>query len=1248
MDNVVRAILASHDPSTSNQQRVQALELLERVKNNVGENFQISTQLLAHSNPIIKHFAFHSLEMLVKAKWNQLDSTQKEKLKEFTVKNMFPLSQKVKAHFLREKIADVVTQIALREWPQRWPKLLPMLFQIAGIKPERGQQNGGAMGGWLGLTLLMIIRNLAAQIIAFDPNVPEKRCREIQEGLKASMGPISFLIASILKYHLQSTSTSETNVRKRAIGLSIESIGAVVDWVDPVFIYGTTPNEGKTINNDGVLELVFSAFNMGDFCVSASGILTTICMKNTMTKYNPILYKLWAPMLNTNETLLKTKITDVERRSLLLQAVISPLNKLMRNHVDLIVEGGGDSNKKMRFKFLNLTLQLLNHDLISIARRGIEMCMHLLRYKWNKVVDSEWRENLAVKIFDACLKQNTRRSWKSMSSEYGTEKDHHHAFAGLRSQLHVLMENLVRLHPPLVVNHLVCGYLKLLHSMQQQQQQQFEALLENFTSGTEHVVRAIPKKSQNDQKVLSSLGNLLRGLLAAKNLKSSTRCFQYVTLGLLHPLYQVNQDAITAALKTLLEGVQYRTPNQAKIPADHLDKDTMICRRRALDSLIKITKRHRSNLARSFKVLSQMVQSIMKKGHGWVRDEEKMSLIECLMPISNEIPNAEQVNFIKFIIVDPLKRFDHHATTLFKDVKSFVQATGLPSLKTLHDASCRKIRQEIWWALDLLRGLIRHTLIASKQTRSVERGYADTALGRDKNEEKSSSSSSLPHIPEHLRGVIRHLLSKERIRALMLLTGCTNRALDPSISSKLPPQVQASLKETREMMEEALRKLLAKDQIQQHQYQKQQLIVREMHTWFRTVRACAYVLLGYAAKYVPQDLFPVAMDGGLLGQTAFGSLKTMPSIYLKVVTDQLLPNLLKYFPLTNKGQIVAFQRLLGSIFHGIFSRLGQGWAQCAARLNQQQQQQQQTQGGRAGCDDRKEAAAASSSAVDEIREVSTLTDVQRSFVHCISTLLCVPMGISGIRSVRNTFYPPTATSGAKNLLDEGKTGETKRIKEQQTNPHVPSKEQIQRSNMVLELIITDRNLLNLTMAIFMALMIWPDSPSSVNACTFVLRFVPPMIKSAVARQNTGHLMIKVFQTSLEVLERLRKELEEATHGAHMGLLKEMYEILVPLGLDGLRKLLQQIPGIPPQEIINLEKTIINEPGDKNKRRAFKRFLTRYVVGLKSNAGRVFAVRDLPEGFISTCNEIKARRKKGTNDTDTNDNLGDAFEWLFDR
>mmetsp|Transcript_30104 Transcript_30104/g.48313 ORF Transcript_30104/g.48313 Transcript_30104/m.48313 type:complete len:167 (+) Transcript_30104:785-1285(+) len=164
----------------------------------------------------------------------------------------------------------------------------------------------------------------------------------------------------------------------------------------------------------------------------------------------------------------------------------------------------------------------------------------------------------------------------------------------------------------------------------------------------------------------------------------------------------------------------------------------------------------------------------------------------------------------------------------------------------------------------------------------------------------------------------------------------------------------------------------------------------------------------------------------------------------------------------------------------------------------------------------------------------------------------------------------------------------------------------------------------------------------------VLRFVPPMIKSAVARQNTGHLMIKVFQTSLEVLERLRKELEEATHGAHMGLLKEMYEILVPLGLDGLRKLLQQIPGIPPQEIINLEKTIINEPGDKNKRRAFKRFLTRYVVGLKSNAGRVFAVRDLPEGFISTCNEIKARRKKGTNDTDTNDNLGDAFEWLFDR
>eukprot|EP00954_Amorphochlora_amoebiformis_P027436 1385447-Amorphochlora_amoeboformis.AAC.2 len=66
-DDVIRAVLLSHDPTASDEDRNRAYALLERFKSSPGESVRVSTALVRHPDPRVQHFAFHSLEILVKA-----------------------------------------------------------------------------------------------------------------------------------------------------------------------------------------------------------------------------------------------------------------------------------------------------------------------------------------------------------------------------------------------------------------------------------------------------------------------------------------------------------------------------------------------------------------------------------------------------------------------------------------------------------------------------------------------------------------------------------------------------------------------------------------------------------------------------------------------------------------------------------------------------------------------------------------------------------------------------------------------------------------------------------------------------------------------------------------------------------------------------------------------------------------------------------------------------------------------------
>lgn len=146
-----------------------------------------------------RHFALHSLQHLITHSWNQLADAEKEYLKSQAISIVQNCSQLCGGvRFLKQTIARIVTEIALREWPQRWPNMLDVLFASCGaqvgvaagatVTPAAGSDPAGTE------LLSLVLRNLSEEVTGGESSgvssLPDQRRRDVQAGLMACMEQI--------------------------------------------------------------------------------------------------------------------------------------------------------------------------------------------------------------------------------------------------------------------------------------------------------------------------------------------------------------------------------------------------------------------------------------------------------------------------------------------------------------------------------------------------------------------------------------------------------------------------------------------------------------------------------------------------------------------------------------------------------------------------------------------------------------------------------------------------------------------------------------------------------------------------------------------------------------------------------------------------------------------------------------------------------------------------------------------------
>lgn len=118
-----------------------------------------------------KLFAFNSLESLIKIGWYSMKPEFKKNLK-LSLQSLLS-DESLHSNFLSDGSARCIVEVMMREWPQKWPELLPLMLSM----PRK-------------TSVLHVLRQLAEDIgIHFKPNNPQRR-RELVSTITEQLNPI--------------------------------------------------------------------------------------------------------------------------------------------------------------------------------------------------------------------------------------------------------------------------------------------------------------------------------------------------------------------------------------------------------------------------------------------------------------------------------------------------------------------------------------------------------------------------------------------------------------------------------------------------------------------------------------------------------------------------------------------------------------------------------------------------------------------------------------------------------------------------------------------------------------------------------------------------------------------------------------------------------------------------------------------------------------------------------------------------
>lgn len=191
---LIAAVEVMMSPTAPREGRIEAFQKCEQFKQSSPIALQCGLALGQPThNPMVRHFGLKILEDTIKLRWNEMAPEQKFFLKENVMKMIASGTNNLMSELthIKDGISRLVVEIIKREWPQQWPTLLTELDQLC--------QKGETQTEMVMFVLLRLVEDVAV----LQTLEQTQRRKEIYQALTANMEEIFKFLLQLLEKHYQ-------------------------------------------------------------------------------------------------------------------------------------------------------------------------------------------------------------------------------------------------------------------------------------------------------------------------------------------------------------------------------------------------------------------------------------------------------------------------------------------------------------------------------------------------------------------------------------------------------------------------------------------------------------------------------------------------------------------------------------------------------------------------------------------------------------------------------------------------------------------------------------------------------------------------------------------------------------------------------------------------------------------------------------------------------------------------------------
>lgn len=227
VNNVARAIAAALDWSTSSDARNAAYSYLESVKSGDVRILASTSFILVKKDwsSEIRLHAFKMLQHLVRLRWDELSSSEKQNLANVSIELMPEMANPCEEWALKSQTAALVAEIVRREGVDLWTKLLPSLVSLSNQGPVQAE------------IVSMMLRWLPEDILVHNEDLEGDRRRLLLRGLTQSLPEILSLLYNLLERHFGAALTEagrqQIDLAKQhaaSVTATLHAVNAYAEW----------------------------------------------------------------------------------------------------------------------------------------------------------------------------------------------------------------------------------------------------------------------------------------------------------------------------------------------------------------------------------------------------------------------------------------------------------------------------------------------------------------------------------------------------------------------------------------------------------------------------------------------------------------------------------------------------------------------------------------------------------------------------------------------------------------------------------------------------------------------------------------------------------------------------------------------------------------------------------------------------------------------------------------------------------